>query len=1217
MARENVKRTALCASMVLAGCALVAVMFMSNDAPAALIHEEADTVVVPEAEFLTKAEKTPVKASKAHPKVVLPADHDLGVWGKYTDAKAKAKKSLSGEDFAGLEDQCMAARTESARQCGTLYCAAHTTCGKPCPKLYAQPPIQVVPLQPGGPQFHKVAEVDIKEKRNKELKQKEVGAKERATKEHAEKAKEKAGKEVQFKERIGKERDTKEVHMKKEEAKENDMKEQIRVELQGKEEVVKEKVNAMKDSSEEVCESQMETFAVGCEEQKVKARKAESEIKEAAVKAQEKAAYGSGYTSGSYASGRVPPAAEAYVSGIAEDEAMEEEHDERSTKFATGEGIPATDAVAAWAPNATYSSTAQEEQKPPSSFGETASICETYTAETCITTLGCHLQGNACVEGEGEAVKPEAAAVVKPELNPFTIANTCKDNEEWTNEGGDSCVDLVDSTMCDDETYSGDSTGLSSNQACCMCKIEATKAQGCTENPTWTSNGETCASVATKADSFCSKHGSDITPGSGCNIDGSNCISANEACCACKNIAADATADTADDTTADAAAADATVDSTADATEAPPSCMDSCNALVDSCNDSNKGDAYCSAMMKSQTTFVAPFPQLAGAPNYDCDVACTGESDAGDATADDAGDSTADDADGADGADEASDDEQCPRENGFCVKANGADQNSGVIKLDSLGTYGTEDAARANCLQRCRDHDGATGCEVIWNQGNKGCYVQTQAIDRGNNVGNHYCWVFSKCGAAGTGRRLLQSDDAVTPIADDQADATADGDDQADTAETDAAETDTAETDTADATTGEDGVATEAQTEDPTEQDDQGDQSSPEGGDTVGGDVVPSETEINAEIEAIVQKTEAAQAAQAATKKAMVVDAAKVESAATAATAAGLATGSAKSLQERDVMAQKFYQEEFIDSLDNEIKEQAGYIKNMTAQSDKILDMKNQTCERQAESNRSKCLIGDIKKLKKYEEKLMADAKKKNKEFGSKAATAAADWGKKLKMQTKAEKHLSDVEDAAEADLKTHVEAQPGFLLEMGEDDDHKCKEAKNSAYSQCRDGLNAVYLKCATIFEGAMPATPKAEGSGMVPSMASAVGSAAGSGMMADPMLEQASIYRMQDSTEQVFGKQVSSKSVAVPTSATTDFDNAFAALVNPHGLPDDEPKKVETMQDDSSKALNTVDDLFKEMGDNGHSASSDEEDMDDDYYLFQEAGAALKEMGFPPLWK
>jgi hypothetical protein len=85
----------------------------------------------------------------------------------------------------------------------------------------------------------------------------------------------------------------------------------------------------------------------------------------------------------------------------------------------------------------------------------------------------------------------------------------------------------------------------------------------------------------------------------------------------------------------------------------------------------------------------------------------------------------------------------CPIEKGFCVKSNGGDQNAGVIKLDSLD--GNTAGRQASCLKRCRARQNATGCEVIWNQGNRGCYVHTASIARGNKVVRHMCWVFSKC----------------------------------------------------------------------------------------------------------------------------------------------------------------------------------------------------------------------------------------------------------------------------------------------------------------------------------------------------------------------------------------------------------------------------------------------------------------------------------------
>ena len=85
----------------------------------------------------------------------------------------------------------------------------------------------------------------------------------------------------------------------------------------------------------------------------------------------------------------------------------------------------------------------------------------------------------------------------------------------------------------------------------------------------------------------------------------------------------------------------------------------------------------------------------------------------------------------------------CAIERGFCVLSNGADQNGGVIKKNNFD--GNTASRQQQCLELCRAHPGATGCEVIWNQGNRGCYIHTQAVAKGNNVGNHMCWVFSKC----------------------------------------------------------------------------------------------------------------------------------------------------------------------------------------------------------------------------------------------------------------------------------------------------------------------------------------------------------------------------------------------------------------------------------------------------------------------------------------
>ena len=81
------------------------------------------------------------------------------------------------------------------------------------------------------------------------------------------------------------------------------------------------------------------------------------------------------------------------------------------------------------------------------------------------------------------------------------------------------------------------------------------------------------------------------------------------------------------------------------------------------------------------------------------------------------------------------------RQKGFCVKRNGGDENAGVVKLAS-GDFQTEEQVK-QCWAKCAAYPGVTGCETIWNQGNRGCYVHTSnAIVRGNGVKNHYCALY-------------------------------------------------------------------------------------------------------------------------------------------------------------------------------------------------------------------------------------------------------------------------------------------------------------------------------------------------------------------------------------------------------------------------------------------------------------------------------------------
>ena len=78
------------------------------------------------------------------------------------------------------------------------------------------------------------------------------------------------------------------------------------------------------------------------------------------------------------------------------------------------------------------------------------------------------------------------------------------------------------------------------------------------------------------------------------------------------------------------------------------------------------------------------------------------------------------------------------------MRTNGVDQNSWVKKLDSLD--GNSSERRHSCFEKCNYESGATGCELIWNNKDHGCYVHTSTyVARGSGTANHTCWVFGKC----------------------------------------------------------------------------------------------------------------------------------------------------------------------------------------------------------------------------------------------------------------------------------------------------------------------------------------------------------------------------------------------------------------------------------------------------------------------------------------
>eukprot|EP00957_Ditylum_brightwellii_P061912 4698472-Ditylum_brightwellii.AAC.1 len=66
------------------------------------------------------------------------------------------------------------------------------------------------------------------------------------------------------------------------------------------------------------------------------------------------------------------------------------------------------------------------------------------------------------------------------------------------------------------------------------------------------------------------------------------------------------------------------------------------------------------------------------------------------------------------------------KQNGFCMTSDGLDQNSGVYQLASGDFENTE--MQTECLLMCASYPGHTGCEAIWNQYNRGCYVHTKEV---------------------------------------------------------------------------------------------------------------------------------------------------------------------------------------------------------------------------------------------------------------------------------------------------------------------------------------------------------------------------------------------------------------------------------------------------------------------------------------------------------
>jgi hypothetical protein len=450
-----------------------------------------------------------------------PADLDQGVWIKYTAAKDNAEVTVSADEFRAMEDSCMHTRKHAALDCGQLYCAAEAECGKPCEKPYGMPPVQVVPLQPGGPKFHRVAEVDRKERANKELHAKEVAAKERAVKEHAEKAKEKAAKEVNYKKKLDEEKSSKESTMKAHAAEEASTKHGLEGEISMKENQVKMNFTAMETYVSNQCVVKGEKARVTCDEEKQEKLAEEVATKEVAIKA-----------------------------ALAKNESDDED------VYAVGNGtaelhdlagdIGHSEAIIGNASTAgphLYNPAGADTVSPTPA---PTSHCDLITTSIdCIASYGCHYDVDAghCVDGfiPGEFVNATETEQQIDAWDPLTALENCVNDDAWGSEGGQTC-DEVDVAYCQEhgtETFPGfgcdaDGTGCKTAiEACCTCQIAFSSATAqCTDNASFRNEeGLSCSDVTFE---WCQIAGNNVYPGFGCAEDGHDCLSGFEACCVCQ-----------------------------------------------------------------------------------------------------------------------------------------------------------------------------------------------------------------------------------------------------------------------------------------------------------------------------------------------------------------------------------------------------------------------------------------------------------------------------------------------------------------------------------------------------------------------------------------------------------------------------------------------------------------------------------------------------------
>jgi len=88
-------------------------------------------------------------------------------------------------------------------------------------------------------------------------------------------------------------------------------------------------------------------------------------------------------------------------------------------------------------------------------------------------------------------------------------------------------------------------------------------------------------------------------------------------------------------------------------------------------------------------------------------------------------------------------DQFLPTQKGYCLDSAGHDQNTGVVKLFG-GDFGPEESKQMSCVDKCIKASAirrVTGCEAIWHQGNRGCYIHTKDVASSSNHDRHSCWI--------------------------------------------------------------------------------------------------------------------------------------------------------------------------------------------------------------------------------------------------------------------------------------------------------------------------------------------------------------------------------------------------------------------------------------------------------------------------------------------